>query len=164
MATLYELTDKYQQLLNLTEDGIFDPEMLHDTMDSIDDAIEDKAIGYVQVVKQLEADAAIADAEAKRLQDRKASYLNNAKLLKKVLAGAMKETGNTKFKTPLFTIWVQSSTSVQIEADDPAKLPVDYVTVKTTYTPNKKALAADLKGGKDIKGAKLVYNDSLRVR
>jgi hypothetical protein len=90
--------------------------------------------------------------------------LNNAKLLKKVLAGAMKETGNTKFKTPLFTIWVQSSTSVQIEGDDPAKLPVDYVTVKTTYTPNKKALAADLKDGKDIKGAKLVYNDSLRVR
>lgn len=164
MATMYELQGKYRELFDLAEDGTIDPALLHDTMDSITDAIEDKAVGYVHVIKEVEADAAKVDAEIKRLTERRNGYIRNAKTLKQVLIGAMNDTNAKKFKTPLYTIWIQQSTSVAIDADDPKKLPVDYVQMVTTYKADKKALAADLKAGKEVKGAKLVYNDSLRVR
>lgn len=164
MATMYELQGKYHELYELAEDGTIDPALLHDTMDSITDAIEDKAVGYVQVIKQVEADADEIDAEIKRLTERKNSYTRNAKTLKQVLVGAMNDVDAKKFKTPLYTIWVQQSASVALESDDPMKLPVQYVKAATTYKVDKKGIAADLKAGKEVKGAKLVYSDSLRVR
>ncbi|EPC67919.1 hypothetical protein Lpp126_18802 [Lacticaseibacillus paracasei subsp. paracasei Lpp126] len=56
MSTLYDLQGKYASLLELAEDGTTDPEVLADTMDSIVDAINDKAEGYAQVIRQIKAD------------------------------------------------------------------------------------------------------------
>lgn len=43
MATLYELTDEYKQLLDMLEDDTVDPELLKDTLEAVDGEIEVKA-------------------------------------------------------------------------------------------------------------------------
>lgn len=164
MATLYELTEKQIKLLQLAEDGTVDPAVLADTMDAIDDAIEDKAVAYVQVAKQIDADVEVIDAEIKRLSERKASYKKNATLIKQRLVEAMQETGHKKFKTPLFTIWVQDTPSVKIEDDDPANVEIAYVHEERRLIADKKMIKDALKAGKDVKGATLVYSSSLRTR
>lgn len=164
MATLYELTDKQIKLLELAEDGVIEPEVFNDTMEAITGAFEDKAVAYVQVAKQIEADAEVIDAEIKRLSERKASYKKNAQLIKTRLVDAMKETENLKLKTPLYTIWVQDTPSVKIEGDDAGKVEAQYVHEERKLIADKKAIAAALKDGKEVKGATLVYSSSLRTR
>ncbi|EAE4827027.1 hypothetical protein E1V51_13435, partial [Listeria monocytogenes] len=65
MTTLYSIQDKYQQLLNLAEQ--LDPELLKDTLESIDDELETKAENVAFVIKELEGQSLILEKETKRL-------------------------------------------------------------------------------------------------
>lgn len=72
MTTLFNLTDAYQQVYDLiAEQG--DETVLIETLQSINDALEEKADGYVAVIKTLEADNVAIDEEIKRLRQRKTS-------------------------------------------------------------------------------------------
>ena len=42
MATLYELTDEYKQLLDMLEDDTVDPELLKDTLEAVDGEIDSR--------------------------------------------------------------------------------------------------------------------------
>lgn len=59
-----------------------DEEILRDTLDSINEAIEYKAENLAKIVKEVEGKAELIDSEIKRLQERKTSLLNNAKSIK----------------------------------------------------------------------------------
>ena len=54
MATLYELTDEYKQLLDMLEDDTVDPEILKDTLEAVGGEIEVKADGCAKLIKELE--------------------------------------------------------------------------------------------------------------
>ena len=159
MATLYELTGKYHQLLDLAEDT--DPTLFNDTMDSITDAIEDKAVGYAKVDKELDKDEKALKDEASRLSARAKSISNNRKILKQNLQEAMETTGKEKIKTPEFTIYIQNN-PVSVKLVDESKIPA-YLT-KTVMAPDKTRIKQLLKEGKDVPGAELSTSSSLRIR
>lgn len=159
MATLYELTDKYNQLVQLAEDT--DPTLFNDTMDSITDAIEEKAVGYAKVDKELAKDEQALRDEAQRLRERATSIGNNRRYLKQNLQEAMEETNKKKIKTPEFTIYVQNN-PVSVRLVDESKIPA-YLT-KTDIVPDKTRIKQLLKEGKDVPGAELSTSSSLRIR
>ncbi|EAE5098887.1 hypothetical protein E1V15_14105, partial [Listeria monocytogenes] len=64
MSTLYSIQGKYQQLLNLAEQ--LDPELLKDTLESIDDELETKAENVAFVIKELEGQSLVLETETKR--------------------------------------------------------------------------------------------------
>lgn len=154
MPTLYDLTGNWKTVYQLSTDGTIDPETIADTLDSIDEAIEDKAIGYVKVWKQIEADADVIDAEIKRLTERKNSYKANVDQLKARLMQAMEETNNTKFKTPLFTISIQGNGGKQPVKIDEKNLQAD--AFKIVHTPDRDAIYKRLQAGEEIVGAELM--------
>ena len=80
MSTLYDLQGKYASLLELAEDGTTDPEVLADTMDSIVDAINDKAEGYAQVIRQIKADIEANKKERDRFEARIKAYQSTSVL------------------------------------------------------------------------------------
>ena len=92
MASLFDLSTDYQQLYDLIAEQK-DEQILKDTLASINDAIEDKADGYVAVIKTLEGDNKAIDEEIKRLRQRKTSNQNGVKRLKESLQEAMEQTG-----------------------------------------------------------------------
>lgn len=159
MATLYELTGKYHQLLDLAEDT--DPTLFNDTMDSITDAIEDKAVGYAKVDKELAKDEQALKDEAQRLRERATSIGNNRRYLKQNLQEAMEETDKKKIKTPEFTIYIQNNPE-SLKLIDESKIPA-YLT-KTDIVPDKTRIKQLLKEGKDVPGAELSASSSLRIR
>jgi len=159
MATLYELTGSYHKLLELSEDT--DPTLFNDTMDSITDAIEDKAVGYAKVDKELDKDEKALKDEASRLSARAKSISNNRKILKQNLQEAMETTGKEKIKTPEFTIYIQNN-PVSVKLVDESKIPA-YLS-KTTTVPDKTRIKQLLKEGKDVPGAELSAGSSLRIR
>ena len=159
MATLYDLTGKYLQLAELAEET--DPTLFNDTMDSITDAIDDKAVGYAKVDKELAKDEKALRDEASRLSARAKSINNNRKILKQNLQEAMETTGKTKIKTNEFTIYIQNN-PVSVKLVDESKIPA-YLT-KTDIVPDKTRIKKLLKEGKDVPGAELSASSSLRIR
>lgn len=163
MATLYELKAQYATLLAMAEDGDMDPEAVTDTLASLKDGIEDKAIGYAQVIKSLDSDVKTIEEEEKRLAARKQSLKNNQARMKEALTDALQTAGLKKVKSPLMTVWIQASTSVQVP-DDYRMLPPQFVTKKVTHVVDKRSIKAALEAGTTVVGADLRTNWSPRIR
>ena len=98
MPSLFDLSVTHQQVYDLIAEQE-DEQILKDTLESINDAIEDKADGYVAVIRTLESDNKTIDEEIKRLRQRKTSNQNGVKRLKESLQEVMEKTGKVKFKT-----------------------------------------------------------------
>ncbi|WP_199181488.1 siphovirus Gp157 family protein [Staphylococcus simulans] len=161
MVRLFDLTESYQQVYDLiAEEG--DEKALVDTLESIEDAFEDKADGYQAVIKSLEADNVAIDEEIKRLRQRKTTNQNGIKRLKESLQEAMLRTDKIKFKTALHSYSIANNPpSLDIETEK--YIPTEY-WVSQAPKVNKKDLLADLKNGKEIKGVTVKQTQSLRVR
>lgn len=99
---IYDLTGQYKILENACLLNA-DDEELKAEFDRIKDDIKTKADGYAKVIANLEGTIKVIDGEEKRLADRKKSIKNNIKSLKDNLFWSMRETGEEKFKTDLFS-------------------------------------------------------------
>ncbi|HAR6219142.1 siphovirus Gp157 family protein [Staphylococcus pseudintermedius] len=161
MTTLFNLTDAYQQVYDLiAEQG--DETVLIETLQSINDALEDKADGYVAVIKTLEADNVAIDEEIKRLRQRKTSNQNGISRLKESLQFTMESTGKEKFKTALNSYSIANNPP-SLDVTEESLIPKEY-WVSQAPKLNKKDLLKDIKNGADIKGVEVKQTRSLRVR
>lgn len=162
--TLYELTDEMRALLALMEE-----EQDDDEQEAIKAALEctvfdigEKAEGYGQVIKQLEADAAAVKAEKTRLAKKQAALENNAARLREALKNAMVLTGQSKIKTKLFSF----SLSVRDKAvlDFPVdQIPQDFWKVKDPEA-DMKEIEKYLKEGHEVYFAHMEQVESLTIR
>lgn len=161
MSNIFELTDNYKQVYDLiSEQG--DEQVLNDTLASINDALEDKADGYVAVIKSLDSDNTAIDEEIKRLQQRKTTNKNGIDRLKETLKETMESTGKTKFKTALNSYNIQNNPP-SLNVLDEKLIPKDY-WISQAPKLNKKDALAELKEGKEIPGVEVKQTRSLRVR
>lgn len=161
MSSLFNLTDAYQQVYDLiAEQG--EESALIDTLQSINDALEDKADGYVAVIKTLEAVNVAIDEEIKRLRQRKTTNQNGISRLKESLQFAMESTGKEKFKTALNSYSIANNPP-SLNVLEESLIPKDY-WVSQAPKLNKKDLLKDIKNGADIKGVEVKHTRSLRVR
>ncbi|EIA8018982.1 siphovirus Gp157 family protein [Listeria monocytogenes] len=159
MATLYSIQGKYQQLLNLAEQ--LDPELLKDTLESIDDELETKAENVAFVIKELEGQSLILEKETKRLAERKNTINNNVKRLKQSLFDAMITANKQKIKTNLFTLDIRKNPP-SIIVEDESKL-LNYL-IEQPKKLDKTKLGDDLKKGIEVPGAKIIQTERLQIR
>lgn len=125
---LYDLKESYKTILDNMDNEDFD---LSGVLETLDDAIEDKADGYARVITQAKAEIDSIDAEIKRLTAMKKSRNNTVDRLKENLFNAMKETGKTKFKTDLFAFSIaKNGGKIPVVVDvETADLPDDLVNI-----------------------------------
>ncbi|EMK1191613.1 siphovirus Gp157 family protein [Listeria monocytogenes] len=159
MSTLYSIQGKYQQLLNLAEQ--LDPELLKDTLESIDDELETKAENVAFVIKELEGQSLILEKETKRLAERKNTINNNVKRLKQSLFDAMITANKQKIKTNLFTLDIRKNQPSLI-VEDESKL-LNYL-IEQPKKLDKTKLGDDLKKGIEVPGAKIIQTERLQIR
>lgn len=157
---LFELTQSYQQVLEIAEQ--LDAETLKDTLDSINDAVEQKVENTAFVVKQLEANVSVIDEEIKRLQAMKGTQTNNIKSLKLYLQESMEKVGLDKVQGKLIKIAIQNNPQ-SVEVLNENVIPKNYF-VEQNPKLDKKALLADLKGGVQVEGVEIKQTRSLRIR
>lgn len=161
MSTLFILTDNYKQVYDLiAEQG--DEQALNDTLESINDALEDKADGYVSVIKSLESDNKAIDDEIKRLQQRKTTNKNGIDRLKESLKVYMEATGKTKFKTALNSYNIQNNPP-SLNVIEEKHIPSDFWLSQAPKL-DKKALLKHIKENDDVDGVEIKQTQSLRVR
>lgn len=160
MATLYELTSNYTKLQSLADEGNL--QAFIDTMESINDAIEDKAISYAKVINSMDADVADISEEIKRLKDRKSTIERNIGYMKINLIQAFHTADIKQVKDSLFTIKIRNNPESVLLMDE-NKIPVDYYQsqpMKLSKTLIKEAL----KNGKKVPGAELTRSESLMIK
>ena len=162
MATLYELTAEYMELLNMAEEEELDPQVLADTLEGMDGELEQKAENYAMMINTLNGQADMLSAEIKRLTERKKTIENNSKRMKESLGNAMNSTGKRKFKTLLFSFGIQKNPPVLV-VDDEDKVPEEFVKVKKEIDKAAlKKFVKDNENGLDF--AHLEQTESLRIR
>lgn len=157
---LFELTQSYQQVLEIAEQ--LDAETLKDTLDSINDAVEQKVENTAFVVKQLEANVSVIDEEIKRLQAMKGTQTNNIKSLKLYLQESMEKVGLDKVQGKLIKIAIQNNPQ-SVEVLNENVIPKNYF-VEQNPKLDKKALLTDLKSGVQVEGVEIKQSRSLRIR
>ena len=162
MATLYELSSDWQLLINLASAGEIEEDVLHDTLDSMSCAIDEKAEGYAIVDLELAASEEKLANEIKRLQARKSSITKNRKRIKDSLRDEMIAMGKEKIKTDKFTIHIQNNPQ-SVDIKDESDIPYTYY-VEQKPKLDKRALLDDLKNGVKVPGVEVKQTRGVRFR
>jgi len=116
------------------------------------------------MVLNMDGDVEPIDSAIARLQARKKVIQNKQASLKNYLRENMERTGIKKISCPLFTITCVPGREVAY-IDNEEALPEDYLSVKTTISPDKTAITKALKEGTTIEGAHLERaKSSIRIK
>ncbi|AXG97799.1 siphovirus Gp157 family protein [Clostridium botulinum] len=161
MARLYELTQNYNNLLDLVDNPEVPAEMLKESLDNIGEEINIKLENVAKVIKSIEVDTKGLKEEEKRLADRRKSLENRISSLKEYAENSMRTTRITKIKGKVFTLGIQKNPA-SIDVVDEDNIPDKY------FITEKKLVMKDvlevLKRGEKVPGAKLKQSESLRIR
>jgi predicted nuclease with TOPRIM domain len=161
MAKLYELTQNYNNLLELVDNPDVPTEMLEESLNSIDDEIDTKVENIAKVIKSIESDIAGLKGEEKRLADRRKSLEGRIDNLKEYVEGSMRAVGKEKIRGKAFTLGIQrNAPSVDIIDED--VIPEQYFITKKELS--KKDILVALKKGEEVPGAAIKQTESLRIR
>lgn len=161
MATLYELTEEYRQLLEMMEDDSVDPKGLKDTLEGVDGELEIKAENCAKVIAELGGKVDLIDREIERLKGKKDVLNNNIKRIKQQIEKAMIDTGKKKFKTDLFSFGIQKNPpAVVIDQED--QIPKEYWVAQEPKL-DRTAIKQWLKEN-EADWAHLTQTESLRIR
>lgn len=162
MSTLYELTENYNNILELIDNPEISEEMVKAALDEIAEDINEKVVNIAKLIKSIESDIAGVKAERERLANKEKTMTNKVKNLKEYIYAAMQLTGKERIKTELFNFTISNNPpSVKVVSD--ADIPEEYL-VEMPKQVNKKAILEKLKAGEDVPGCELNQTMSLRIR
>ena len=165
MESLYELTEQYAAVRDMLFDEDVDEQVINDTLESIEGAIEVKADNYAKIIREMNATAAVIKQEEVRLAARRKSLENRSAALKNRLEENMRFIDKKKFKTDLFSFNIQTNGGLQPlqVSDDINDIPRKFL-VQADPEPNNAAIREYLKNH-EVEWAKLLpRGESLRIR
>ena len=143
----YECDPETGELLNALE------------WDKLNMAYEEKVENIACFIKNLTIDIADFKAEEANLAARRKTLERKAEFLKRLLLDNM---DGQKFSTVKCAVSFRKSEAVQV--DDVNHIPAEMLRIKTTYEPDKTAIKAAIKSGREINGCKLVENTSIQIK
>lgn len=161
MAKLYELTQNYNNLLDLVDNPEVPKEVLEESLNQIHEEMDIKLENVAKVIKSIEVDAKGLKEEEKRLADRRKSLEGRITNLKQYAENSMKAVGVKKIKGKIFTLGIQKN-APSVEITEEESIPEEYFAIEKKLV--KKDILAALKEGKEIPGAAIKQTESLRIR
>lgn len=165
--SLYSLTDECRSLYDALmasvdeETGEVDISLVN-ALAERQEAWEDKAVAVACVYRSLDEDAARVGREIERLTAMKKRLERERDRVKEGLSAAFTALGVEKVKGMYADISFRASEQTVIDNAD--AVPEEYMTVKTTYTPNKTAIREAIKAGKEVPGAHLEQKKNIQIK
>lgn len=158
---LYELTQSYQDILDLAESQE-DNQYLYEALETIEDEFDKKLENIGKVIQNLKSDSAVIDIEIKRLQEKKRALQTNEKRLKEYAEEQMRLLNRRKVKTPLFNFNIQNN-APSLDIIDDRYIPKEFY-IEQEPKLDKRELLSALKDGEVIKGVEIKQSEGLRIR
>lgn len=101
--TLYELSIQFQTILEMSEDGEIDMDVVNGSLECVEADIEQKLDSYGVVINELSNDIENIEKEIKRLTEKKRTIDNNITRMKGAIKTAMDAIGKKKIQGNKFT-------------------------------------------------------------
>lgn len=162
MANLYEITERYNNLLELLDNEETTQDILNSALNDVQDEFNEKALNIVKFIKNLESDVNGLDAEEKRLKAKKMAYKNKIDGLKKYLENGLIVSGFKKLDLGVFNISIAKNPP-SLNILDEKLIPKEYLIEQAPKIDNTSIKNA-IKEGKDVAGCELVQKESLRIK
>lgn len=160
---LYELTGEYYALQQMLEEGAADESEIMAALEAVTDGIERKADAYARIIKNMTAEADALEAEAKRLNARRAALNNGIDRLKANLQNAMTATGQRKIKTSIGSWYIQHN-PMSANVTDVSKVPARFL-IEQPPKVDRQAMLREFKDtGELFDGVEFVSGESVRFR
>lgn len=165
--TLYDLASEYRRLyydiINSAdaETGEVDSDIALE-LSAIEGNLQEKAVSVATVSRAVSATVDQIKNEIARLTEMQKKLENRNARVKEYLKQALDTAGIEKIQGISATISFRKSEQTVI--DNEAAIPDEYMTVKTTYTPNKTAIKAAIKAGKQIDGAHIETCRNIQIK
>lgn len=162
--SIYQIENEYRLLAeNLIESGGELTSDIEAQLQISKSDLQNKSVSYSFVIKQLENDISQIDSEIKRLSDLKKSRSKTVERLEETLKNAMVLFDVQKIESPLVTISLRNSESVEVL--HLALLSNEYKKCSDpVWSADKKAIKEAIKEGKTVEGAILVKNKSIQIK
>lgn len=126
------------------------------------ETLEVKAVKYGYIIKTVEDDILAIDREIKRLEELKKPKVNLIAKLENTVSQAMDLYGISEIKLQNLKIYFHPSTSADIT--DEKSIPAKYKKREVVIKIDKKAILADLRAEKKVKGAELKKNKTIKFK
>lgn len=151
---LFELNQTYR---DLEEREDLDPEVLADTLDSINDAREIKLDNIATWIDKNKATVEWATEKIKELQEAKKYMINQNSKLQEYMTQVLDDAGIKQLLTKNHILRTRNyKASVIVDSLD--NLPEEFKQTKTEVTADKKELYKVLKNGQEVPGVHLKPN------
>ncbi|MFT8491520.1 siphovirus Gp157 family protein [Liquorilactobacillus satsumensis] len=148
---LFELTDKYTELANRDD---LDPEMIKDTLDSIEDTFNSKVDNIATWIERNQMNVDWLTKKIQELRELQTTLKNKNKQLNQYLTEAIDNAGYKEVKTDNHFLKPRNY-KASVIINDENQISSKYATVETVIKLNKKMLYEDLKNGIYVEGASL---------
>lgn len=158
---LFNIQQQYLSLANQLSDGEVTPE-LEESLKINESQLQEKAVNYGYVIKQLGHEVNAVNEEIKRLTDIKKRNEKAIERMETAISNAMQLYGIEKVDSSFLKLSFRKSESVEIVNE--AQLAPEYLTTKTTTAPNKTAIKAAIQSGEVVEGAVLSTNFNLQIK
>ena len=153
-TSLYNLADTFSQLQDRDD---LNPEILKDTLDSIQASMADKIDHIADWMDSNQKDIDFYEKKIKLLQQAMKSLKSKNKSLNRYIVDSMDQANIKNLHTPNHIISTRNYRQSTV-IDDESKLPVDFIEKQVTYKPRKDDIYRKLKAGDEVPGARLEPN------
>ena len=150
---LYDLTGALLDLQTMLEEGVPE-EQLTDTISEITASFNDKAVGVISIIKNMDGFINNLKAEEERLRSKRASTEKKIAFLKSYLIENMVSSGLKKAGNDILSARVIAGKPM-LNLVNEDLIPDDFRTITVVSAIDKKGLLAKLKEGEFVEGAEI---------
>lgn len=152
MNNLYELSNGYEEVINMLYQDDIDEQMIFDTLESIEGDMDDKIENVAKIIREVEAKSNAHKEEGQKQINRSKVLDNRVKTLKTSIYNAMKTMGKSKLSTNLFDFSIAKNGGKQALTID-SEVSAEYT--KTVVENDTDKIRQALEEGKKLPFAHL---------
>lgn len=162
--SLYDIAAEYREACEKLADLDLDAQTIADTLDGMSGDLEVKTANVVGFARNLEALAGAIKTEEERMAARRKAVERRIENLRAYTLACMQFAGVQKIEGPRFKVSVRDNPAA-VEVFDAAQIPSDFMRTPEPppAAPDKAAIKAELKAGRDVPGCRLTQSKRLVV-
>jgi hypothetical protein len=164
VTALYLLAGEYRAAAAQLADLDLDAQTVSDTLESLGGELEVKAQNVAMMARSLDATAASVKQWAKDASDRAKAIEARADGLRAYLARCLEAASIERVEGPGVVLSWRKSSAVVI--DEPDLIPAEFMRTPEPPppTPDKTAIAAAVKAGREVPGAHVEHRRNLQIK
>lgn len=165
MPKLYEIANQFKALELLAETEDLPPELIRDTLEGLQGDMQIKATSVAKFILGLEAEAQMMAEAAEAIRQRGERRKKRAESIRAYVLFQLQNAGISKVECPEFTMSVRKNPEA-VQIMDVLQVPPEYMVQPEPPPPrpDKTAIKAALKEGKDVFGCWLTQSERLEIR